>query len=187
MKDPSKLALELRRYTLARGAFSQALALCDHALSLDSPTTDLAASLMAGIVVTYSRPFLKNDGVGQLPATYGTFNGDSALQHIHETALSARNWVYAHRDNINSPDLAGSIFPPEKASYVRLDITPSGHSTLIFEPAIAHSEISKFRSLVQYQARRAQADVTQLVNAVKQHFQLAPGSYRIGDTIERDA
>ena len=187
MKDPRKLALQLRRLTLARGAFDQALALCDHATSIADPHHDLAASLMAGVLVTYCRPFTRSDGIGRLPAMYDQFNGDHNLQHIHDTALSARDFVYAHRDNIKSPVLAGDAFPPEKASYLSLEITATGHAILVYEPAISFSEIPKFRALAAFQSMRARADVTQLVNAMKSNLGLNNGRYRISDTIESDA
>ena len=187
MQDPRKLALQLRRLTLARGAFDQALALCDHSASMDNPHHDLAASVMTGRLVTYCRPFTRSDGIGRLPKSYDQFSGDFALQQIHDTALSARDLVYAHRDNIQSPALTGSVFSPEKASYLSLDITSIGHSILVYEPAIEFSEISKFRALISFQSMRAQADVTQLVNAMKDRLGLSNGRYIISDTIDRDA
>lgn len=187
MQDPRKLALQLRRLTLARGAFDQARALCDHSAGVPSPSRDLEAALMTGILVTYCRPFTRNDGIGRLPAAFDQFTDNPSLQHIHDTALAARNIVYAHRDDVQSAVLAGSAFPPEKASYLSLEITAVGHTILIYEPAISFSEISKFRVLIEFQSARAKADVTRLVNAIKSHHVLGNGRYLISDDIARDA
>jgi hypothetical protein len=187
MQDPRKLALQLRRLTLARGAFDQARALCDHSADVPSPSKDLEAALMTGILVTYCRPFTRNDGIGPLPAAFNKFTSHAALQHIHDAALAARNVVYAHRDNIQSAVLAASVFPPEKASYLSLELTADGHTILIYEPAIAFSEVGKFRALIEFQSTRAKKSVTQLVNAIKSHHALGNGRYRISDDIIRDA
>jgi hypothetical protein len=185
---PRNLATLLRRLTLARGAFEQVMSLCDHANSMSpAPSNDLAAAIMTGIVVTYARPFTRGDGVGPLSKKYSDFPPDTPLKHFHETMLNARNWVYAHRDNLSAPQLAGDAFSAETASHLTLSITGSGHSILVYEPQISFDQVGKFYALSQYQERRAQADVSTVVESMKRALALEVGSYRVSHIVERDS
>ena len=92
----------LQRLTLAQTAFRQARALCEHMEKLKlEPHEEIASAMMAGIVVSYVRPFVRNDGIGQLPKRYSEFEKRKqqyieTILFIQRTAWRKRTGHYQH-------------------------------------------------------------------------------------------
>ncbi len=174
----------LLRLTLAQAAFGQAAALCEHLIKESIPSgSDLAAAMMTGIIVTYAKPFTRSDGIGPLPTGFREFQSSSALEHFHQTALDARNSVYAHRDYKSAPALAGSAFCEEIAYSLIVTIKEHGHDVLVNEPQITASDASKFQALCDFQHARAADSVGKLIASLKSTHSLAIGKYEISDAI----
>src|SRR3954467_7490555 len=107
MKMPSETELavltrELRSIALAMRAFESAAALAKHmqASNFEQQNPFLYSALMAGLVVTYMRPFKeagRQRGVTDLPASFVEFD-DIRLKDAHREMATARNRLYAHTD-----------------------------------------------------------------------------------------
>jgi len=138
----------LQRLTLAQTAFRQARALCEHMEQMTlGPHEEIASAMITGIVVSYVRPFVRNDGIGPLPKKYSEFLEGSPFKNIHNTMLEARHWVYAHRDNQNAPNLGGGNVSQDIVSEVVLTLRKDGYSVSINEPQISTKQLAHFKSL----------------------------------------
>src|SRR5439155_6332737 len=168
MKEPLlQKKRSLQRLTLAQTAFRQARSLCEHMeqMKVDSHE-ELASAMMAGIVVSYVRPFIRSDGIGPLPKKYSEFEEGSPYKRIHNIMLEARHWVYAHRDNLNAPNLAGSKIDEEIVSEVILTLRKDGYSVSINEPQILINQLVNFKSLCSFQNNRINEEVGDLIISI---------------------
>jgi len=176
----------LQRLTLAQTAFRQAKALCEHMEQLQlEPHQEIASAMMAGIVVSYVRPFVRNDGIGQLPKRYSEFENGSPFEKIHNTMLEARHWVYAHRDNQNAPNLVGGDVSQDIVSEVVLTLRRDGYSVSINEPQISPKQLVNFRALCSFQHNRINEEVGDLIVAIMDQHKIGPGTYEIRDDIKK--
>lgn len=176
----------LHRMTLAQTAFRQASRLCEHMEKMKIGTHDeLASAMMAGIVVSYIRPFIRSDGIGPLPRKYSKFEKGSPYKRIHDTILEARHWVYAHRDNLNAPNLAGSKVSEEVVSEVILNLRKDGYSVSINEPQILVTQLRNFRSLFSFQNNRINEEVGDLIVSIMNEEGIGIGTYKICDEIRK--
>ncbi len=176
----------LHRLTLAQTAFRQAKRLCEHMekLNLD-PGDELASSMMSGIVVSYARPFLRSDGIGSLPKKYASFEQDPAFGKYHGILMEARHWVYAHRDNVNAPNLAGGSVNQDIVTEVIINLKKDGYSVSINEPQIYSSQLKNFIALCSYQHNRINEEVGDLIIHLMDTHSICEGVYKIGDGIEK--
>ncbi len=176
----------LQRLTLAQTAFRQARALCQHMERLKlEPHEEIASAMMAGIVVSYVRPFVRNDGIGQLSKRYSEFEKGSPFEKIHNTMLEARHWVYAHRDNQNTPNLGGGNVSNDIVSEVILTLKRDGYSVSINEPQISPKQLLNFQALCAFQHDRVNEEVGDLIMAIMEEHDIGPGAYEIRDYIKR--
>jgi hypothetical protein len=99
MKDRSRHFIRL---ALAGQAFREADAMAEHLLSSPiQPGDALYHASVAGMVVSYCRPFMSASGLGPLSSYFRTFYGveDSALlQKMHDDLSIARDKISAHID-----------------------------------------------------------------------------------------
>ena|ERR1035437_1167986 len=99
MGDRSKQILRLAR---AEQAFYEAAAMANHLLvSKYSPDGHLYYACIAGLVVSYCRPFTSAQGLGQLPAEFEQFKNvknPELLAQIHADLFVARDKIIAHFD-----------------------------------------------------------------------------------------
>src|SRR4051812_32291330 len=102
----SYVAHATKRLVIAGNTFGQAKLLCEHLETLGSKTdTQLHVPLIAGICVTYMKPFVKSAKLGALPPKFSKFPNGSEHKKVHEDLRNARNWFFAHRDMVNAPSL----------------------------------------------------------------------------------
>ncbi len=99
---------ELLRWALADHAFREADALAKHILdSKMEPGTHLFSACVAGVVVSYCRPFMGAEGLGPLPLEMRQFTGEKfepMLMRTHETLFEARNKLVAHFDRLHGEE-----------------------------------------------------------------------------------
>lgn len=176
----------LQRLTLAQTAFRQARALCEHMEQLKlEPHEEIASAMMAGIVVSYVRPFVRNDGIGQLPKKYSEFDEGSPFENIHNTMIEARHWVYAHRDNQNAPNLGGGRVSQDVVSEVTLTLRRDGYSVSINEPQISTKQLVNFQALCSFQHNRINQEVGDLIMSIMDEHKISIGVYEIRDNIKK--
>jgi|SRR3989344_7020879 len=176
----------LQRLTLAQTAFRQARALCEHMEKLKlEPHEEIASAMMAGIVVSYVRPFVRNDGIGHLPRRYSEFEKGSPFEKIHNTMLEARHWVYAHRDHQNAPNLGGSSVSHDVISEVIITLRRDGYSVSINEPQISTKQLVNFQALCSFQHNRINEEVGDLIMAIMDEHKIGLGKYEIRDDIKK--
>ena len=139
---------------------------------------------MAGVVVSYVRPFLRNDGVGSLPGKFSKFGKDEPFGKYHDILIEARHWVYAHRDNQNAPNLNGGTVSDETVSEVILTLRKDGYSVSINEPQISTKQLINFGALCAYQHNRINEAVGDLIISIMENHKIREGVYRITDKLE---
>lgn len=100
---------ELHKLMLAQCDIDGARKTCEHLLTLiGSHTSAVTGShagvdhplyypLMEAIVISYARPFVNNDRLGQLKKHWATFS-NKRFQTTHVRILAARNELVAHSD-----------------------------------------------------------------------------------------
>lgn len=176
----------LQRFTLAQTAFRQVRALCEHMeqLKLD-PHEEIASAMMAGIVVTYVRPFIRSDGIGHLPKRYSEFDKDSPFENIHKTMLEARHWVYAHRDHKNAPNLGDGNVSQNIVSEVVLTSRRDGYSVSINEPQISPKQLMNFKALCTFQHNRINEEVGDLIVSIMDEQKIGLGIYELRNEIKK--
>lgn len=176
----------LHRLTLAQTAFRQARKLCEHMEKLElDPKDELASSMMSGIVVSYVRPFLRSDGIGSLPKKYSSFEENAEFGKYHDILMEARHWVYAHRDNVNAPNLAGGRVCEDTVTEVIIHLKKDGYSVAINEPQINASQLKYFKALCSYQHNRINEEVGDLIVHLMETHSLGEGVYKIESKIEK--
>ncbi len=176
----------LQRLTFAQAAFKQAKALCEHMEKLKlEPHEEIASAMMAGIVVSYVRPFVRNDGIGHLPKRYSEFESGSPFQKIHNTMIEARHWVYAHRDNQNALNLGGGGVSQDIVSEMTLTLRRDGYSVSINEPQISPKQLTNFQGLCSFQYNRINEEVSDIIMAIMDQHKIRIGTYEIRDAIKK--
>ncbi len=176
----------LQRLTLAQTAFRQARRLAEHMdkLALD-PREEIASAMMAGIVVSYVRPFVRSDGIGPLPKRYSEFEDGSPFAFIHKTMIEARHWVYAHRDHQNAPNLGGGHVSRDVVSEVVLHLRRDGYSVSINEPQISPKQLVNFQALCSFQHNRINEEVGDIIIALMGEYKLDVGEYELHENIKK--
>lgn len=153
-------------------------------LKLDSHE-EIASAMMAGIVVSYVRPFVRNDGIGQLPKRYSEFEKGSGFEKIHNTMIEACHWVYAHRDNQNAPNLGGGNVSQDVVSEVTLTLRRDGYSVSINEPQISTKQLVNFLALCSFQHSRINQEVGDLIISIVDEHKIDMGVYEIREDIKK--
>ena len=93
-----KRVMMAKRLFFAESSMNSAMQLAKYAIDNKCANLpDVFYAMMAGICVTYCRPFLRADGLGPLNDRFTTFS-ESALQETHDDLLRTRHSFYAHRD-----------------------------------------------------------------------------------------
>lgn len=90
---------ELYRLVIARSDVKAALETCDLLLkNVTSLSHELYEPLYFAVVISYSRPFTRNEPAGALKPRWRQFT-NSALKEAHDRLLEARNKIVAHSDH----------------------------------------------------------------------------------------
>lgn len=104
MAEDPKL-LSFKRLNLADLCFKQAEAIATHIRdSNPDPRELLYSPMVAGLVVTYMRPFVQSYGLGSLSSDFTDFP-DQDLFDMHDQLKESRHKLYAHRDLGVAPTL----------------------------------------------------------------------------------
>jgi hypothetical protein len=173
-----KQVLALKRLVVARVTFNNVRLLCEHIQGLGSNTfTPLHVPLFAGVSITYMKPFMRNDGLGDLSSRFSRFPGASGHQKTHVDLKNCRDWYYAHRDMIKAPTLLAD--PQRRSGFedVTLHVAESGISFSVNEQSWSFSSVSRVRSLCSYQKSRIDKEVLALLEVLKKGRELPQRLY----------
>jgi hypothetical protein len=100
---------ELYQLAIARSDITEAMTTCDLMIQHVKDMGDkLYQPLFHAIVVSYARPFTKNQPHGRLPTEWSKFS-DPYFQEAHDKIIKARHQYIAHSDEEIRKVL---IFPP---------------------------------------------------------------------------
>lgn len=107
MSEPS---LEERKrfwlWNYANTSFESALEACGIFERESARASSKAlTAILAGIVVTYAKPFMRCHGVGELPDEFVP----SGLRRFHDPVMNFRHKLFAHLDSINFHDDQDSV------------------------------------------------------------------------------
>jgi hypothetical protein len=139
----------------------------------------LYSPMMAGVVVTYSRPFVRSDWLGILPPDFSRCD-DGELRSTHHDLIAARHSLYAHTDAKKACDLdleKGSPTPFE----MRITIKKAGGVDV--EPGVVEmlpESLGQVVALCRHQRDRVEAEVRKLWPALTGGRRYAPGTYAVG-------
>lgn len=93
-----KQVLAFKRLNIADLCFARAGALAQHIIDTKPDPLDfLYSPMIAGVAVTYMKPFVSALGLGSLPPSFCQFI-DLVLGEAHRTLMDARRKLYAHQD-----------------------------------------------------------------------------------------
>jgi hypothetical protein len=166
----NKRAKYLLRLGLAEQAFLEAEAMIDHVIQnrLD-PSGHLYFACVAGIVVSYCRPFRSANGLGDLPKNLQDFQDSEdpkTFSEVHSNLVAARDKVAGHHD----ADFAEAQFQEK-----RLSVHP-GQVTILFGEKgygietnvrnLSPTAVGVAKRLIAFQLRRVRALQTEFVISV---------------------
>ena len=171
----------LRRLVFADLDFRQANLLCEHIESLGPRNiANLWMPLLAGVIVTYMKPFGRCDGLGPLPAMFRRFPDGSPHKQTHADIAGGRNWTYAHRDLLNSSQLLATPEDQQALSEVILEFTKGPTTIYTSEPGWHPEALFRIRELCEFQSSRASTEMRPLVLAVAGTKKYKAGKYVLG-------
>lgn len=176
-----KRVLALRRLIIAGVTFDHVRLLCERIERLGSDTfTPLHVPLFAGVSVTYMKPFMRNDGLGELPARFSQFPGAPGHQKTHLDLKNCRDWYYAHRDMIKAATLL--VDPVRRKGFedVTMLFEKSGISFSVNEQSWDISSVRRVHNLCSYQKSRIDKEALALVDILRNGRQLQYRDYVIG-------
>jgi hypothetical protein len=183
IKHPNteKILKEILRLNLARQDFLGVKALAESLVANPvDPLTPIFRPYMAGIVTTYARSFVRNDGIGRLEKPFTDFD-DEALKDAHAKLLRLRHAAYAHRDTstVRSFTYAGPDISKSYQLQVRID--DSGNFGLCSNaPELNPENLPNVVKLCALQGQRAHDTVAKLLPLVIKEKNYSPGLYTAG-------
>lgn len=172
--------LSFKRLNLADLCFKQAEALACHVRDArPDPTQLLYSPMIAGVVVTYMRPFVQSDGLGSLSGKFTTFL-DPDLRDTHHQLEESRHKLYAHRDLLVAPKLQtddGSV-PFE----MRIEGQNVNKAYLLLPGAIEinPASLNHIISLCLFQQSRITEQIRKLMPSLTGGKHYPPGIYTVG-------
>jgi len=176
-----KQVLALQRLIIAGVTFDNVILLCDHIHGLGKNTfTPLHVPLLAGVSVTYMKPFMRNDGLGALPPKFSEFPGARGHEKTHVDLKNCRDWYYAHRDMIKAPTLLADPGRRDGFEDVTLHFVQSGVSFSVNEQSWSFDSILRVRNLCSYQKSRIDKEALALIETLRQGKHFPYGDYVIG-------
>ena len=111
---------ELERLIWAHQCWRAAYSLCELGMSLPENESDTNFGIMSGIIVSYARPFTRNDGLGELEELFTKFE-KKGHEVDHQNLITLRHKVFGHRDEQWAKEEIGT------KSNAFVVITPDGH------------------------------------------------------------
>lgn len=174
------MLLSFKRLNLADSCFKKAEALARYLDDLKPDTADLIYSpMVAGIVVTYMRPFVQSDGLGKLESDFEQFD-DEDLTGMHNQLKESRHKLYAHQDFQAGTTLSttdGSI--PFEMEIEFEDIT-KGYTMAPGAVEIDPSNLTTIVRLCQHQKTRITRKINNLLPQLTGRKSYAAGRYTVG-------
>ena len=175
---------ELRRFALAMRCFRGASDLCKHVIELHLPEDDfLYGACMAGIVVTYARPFNRADGIGKLRG-FSRF-ADAKFRSAHQELIATRKKVYAHHDASGLENLEIRNRSKSHAYVVTLELGKDNYGTYFIRPDVRVPQITNdslpgFVELFQFQMNRIEQATDVVVKKLGAGKFYTLGFYELG-------
>ena len=182
IKQPSKrtkVANRIRALAITQRAFRDAEALCRHIET--HPNLDIGAwaAAMAGISVSYGKPFTQNNGVSPAPPELLEFS-DPGQETLHRDLTEGRNWVHAHSDRINAPEL---ISPDERAECwkVFVNVYEAGRFQLDLPklPTLQRDKVPEVKALCALQIGRLDILMATELRKLITGYAPVPGRYEL--------
>jgi hypothetical protein len=171
----------LKRLILAHITFQQVIAACEFLHDSDEHA-QFYGTFFSGICVSYMRPFMSAERLGQLPADYSMFTKDPDHARTHEDLKNGRNWAYAH----NSPDQAAGLLvnAQQQEEQKRIRFVLHGRGITFNPPEVTwpKSRLHAIVSLCRFQIDRVMRDVHDLVKHLGEGKRYEHGEYIIGET-----
>jgi hypothetical protein len=179
--DPDKILKKILKLNLARQDFLGVKALAERLVANPvNPLNPIFRPCMAGIVTTYARSFVRNDGIGRLGVPFVDFEDDS-LKETHVKLLRLRHRAYAHRDSLAVASLTKAAGDSARECYrlqVRVD-EGANFSLCSNAPELNPENLPNVVRLCDFQSQRVNAAVVQLLPLVMKR-DYPPGIYTAG-------
>lgn len=175
------------RLALAHTAFSQAVELTAYLrTSRLIPQDDIYAGMLAGICISYARPFGSNEEVGTLSSEFSTFTKSpkpSEYQAVHNRLLEMRNKLFGHRDMAQVVKIAEKIGVAEKFARVELHIESGQYVGFQMKDlSVQIDDLDTYGEFLLFQKYRVGDAIAASAQALlKGHEVFADGFYRIRD------
>lgn len=153
--------LELLRWALADHAFREADALALHVIEQKIPPgTHMFSACIAGIAVSYCRPFLESEGLGPLPKAMKQFKGETystLLENTHNVLMEARHKFAAHFERTHAERLHQDGAYQFSPSEIIVELAPVGSTITTVCNHINPVLLEHARGLFLFQMERVAA------------------------------
>lgn len=153
-----------------------ALELAEHLKEIKAPSANLEHGMLTGIIVSYYRSFVHNEGVSSLPSKFSEFK-DKKLAHVHDRAKTLRNEMFAHRD------VSAEVSEGVKPDIIIVANSPADNK---LRPMIARKVVTKeilddLIALIKFQKDRLNESSKQTFLSIFKGGPLMTGAYRIDE------
>jgi hypothetical protein len=183
LRVPNYHILAVKRLVIAGTTFKEAELLCSHIETLGEETlTLLHVPLLAGVCVTYMKPFVRGDGLGPLPPAFRRFEpANKKHGKVHADLGRLRHWFYAHRDMLNIPRLFAD--PEGARNFEEVTFHLEGDGTYWFsahELSWPLNAVISVRELCVFQRHRVDEAIDKHLHHLCSAKMLVPGTYVLG-------
>lgn len=170
----------LRALCWAEHHMTETIEGCGHLLAQGKIETHLERCLATGIIVSYVRPFMQNDGLAQLNSRFGSFT-DSAMGKLHRALIEARNISYGHTDVKTEPkDLALSL-TSEQRQKIGIHLDESGRARwFLLQNSLPVEYFPHVIKLAEFQKERLHQASTEMLQHLCKGRAFRPGTYTLG-------
>jgi hypothetical protein len=145
---------DILRFAFADHAFREARAVTESLLTVPcDPNGHLCSGSIAGIAVSYCRPFMSGNGLGSLPDEYRSFPSTN-FERIHRTIFEARNKMTAHMDLMHAANLHALGDIQHHPGEVTVHLTTLGANFVTTATYIHPDRLPEILSLCNFQIAR---------------------------------
>ena len=171
--------LAFKRLNLADLCFARAGGLSQHIIETQPDRLGLLYSpMIAGVVVTYMKPFVRADGLGILPQAFSKFT-DFVLGETHKHLEEARHNLYAHQDVQNASGFVTEDGSTPFEMWIRFD----GTNRYALRPSVIEIGQDTLHDIVRLCAHQ-QSEVNKAIIAAWPALTggktYPPGQYQVG-------
>jgi len=177
---------DIVRFALADHAFHEAKALAEHVADSDyDPKEHLFSASVAGIVVSYCRPFMSGSGLGPLSAEHSEFPSPE-LKSAHDLVVEARNKVTAHMDLLHVVGLHSQGTIQNHPGEILVHLTEQG---VFFESTATYLNPNRIKGVIElcdFQSARVGSILAHIgADLLNTNRKLCTLRFRIHKTIKR--